>query len=68
MSGILGHNLAVFGYTRPRTTWDNGINFVMNYAPDKGSIARPVDLQYSRALPLCYLLSRLKSQNKVRFR
>ena len=35
------------------TTWANEMNFVMNYTPNAGSIARPVDHQ-TIALPLCY--------------
>ena len=51
--GDLGHDSALQGYTGPRTTWADGINFIMNHVPGTGSIARPVD-QKSSALPLCY--------------
>ena len=49
----MGDDSAMEGYTGPRTTWANEMNFIMNYAPGVGSIARPVD-QQSSALPLCY--------------
>ena len=52
MIGILGHNSALYGYTKPWTTWANELNFAMNHDPNAGSIARPVD-QQSSALPLC---------------
>ena len=46
MNGVLGQ-----GYTGPRTTWANEMNFGMKHAPGAGLIARPVDLQ-SSMLPL----------------
>ena len=43
MNGVLGHDSALQGYTRPGTTWDKAMNFVMNHASGAGSIAQPVD-------------------------
>ena len=51
--GVLGHNSAMYGYTRLGVTWVNEMNFVMDYAPDAGSMAQLIDLQ-SSILPLCY--------------
>ena len=51
MHGVLGHDSALKGYTRPGTTWANGMKFVMNHTPGVASIARSVD-QQSSALPL----------------
>ena len=53
MNGALDHDCALYGYTGPRTTWANGMNFIMNHDPSAESIVRPTDEQYS-ALPLFY--------------
>ena len=37
-------------YSRPGTTWDNEMKFVMNHAPCAESIARPVGQQSGMAL------------------
>ena len=42
MTGVLGHDSALSGYTGPRTTWANEMNFVMNHTL-AGSIEGPVD-------------------------
>ena len=39
MISVLDHDSALWGYTGPGTTGANGMKFVMNYAPDAGSIA-----------------------------
>ena len=49
----LGRDSALLGYAGPGTTWAIEMNFVMNHAPDAGSITRHVDKQ-SNTLPLCY--------------
>ena len=49
MIGILGHDSALYGYTRPGTTSTNEIIFVMNHAPGAGSITHPVG-QWSSAI------------------
>ena len=41
MIDVLGHDSALKGYTGPRTTLANEMNFVMNRAPGTGSIVRP---------------------------
>ena len=41
MKGVLGHDSALQGYTGPGTTQANEMNFVMNHAPDAGSIVCP---------------------------
>ena len=43
MNGVLSHDSAMYGYTGPRTTWANEMNFVLKYAPGAGSIALVVD-------------------------
>ena len=43
MNGLLGQDSAL-----SRLYWANGMNFVLNYTPDAGSISRPVDQQPSR--------------------
>ena len=53
MKGVSGHDAALSAYPGPGTTWANDMNFSVNYAPDAGFIAQPVDLQ-SSMLPLCY--------------
>ena len=54
MIGVfLSHDSALCGYTGPRTTWANEVNFVRNHAPGVASIAEAVDKQ-SSALPLFY--------------
>ena len=35
INGVLGHNSALYGYSRPETTWANEMNFVMNHTPYK---------------------------------
>ena len=45
MSGVLGYDFALKGYTGLGTTWANGMSFVMNHAPSAGSIPWPVDQQ-----------------------
>ena len=47
MNGVLNHDSALQCYTGPGTTWTNEMNFVMNYVPGAGSIARLVDQQSS---------------------
>ena len=36
MIGVLGHDSALQGYTRPGTSWTNEMNFVINHAPGAG--------------------------------
>ena len=36
MTGILGHDSAILGYTGPGTTWANDMNIVMNHDPGIG--------------------------------
>ena len=49
MNSVLGSALyVILGMTK---TWDSEMNFVVNHAPSAGSIAWPVDPQYS-TLPL----------------
>ena len=58
MIGVLGDDSATVKAILGWRTWANEINFIMNRAPDAGSIARPVG-QQSSALPLyhgCLLL------------
>ena len=50
MNGISGHESALV-YTYPRTTWADGMKFVMNHASGAGSLVRPVE-QQSNVLPL----------------
>ena len=38
MNGVLGHDGALQGYTRPQTTLAKKTNFVMSHAPCAGSI------------------------------
>ena len=33
MNGVLGRVAALQGYTGPRTTWADAMNFVMNHGP-----------------------------------
>ena len=40
MKRILYNDSALKGYTGPGTTWANGMNFVIDYTPGAGSIAR----------------------------
>ena len=47
MIGVLGHDSALQGYTRPGTTCANEMNFVMIHTPNAGSIVEPVDQQSS---------------------
>ena len=47
MNGVLGHNVALSGFTGQMTTWVNEINFSLNHAPGAGSIVCPVALQSS---------------------
>ena len=42
MNSVLDHDSALKGYTGPRTTWANEMNFVMTHAPGAGEIARPL--------------------------
>ena len=46
MNGVLGHNSALYGYTGPRITWANEINFVMKHASGAGSIALYLSYTY----------------------
>ena len=47
MTGVLGHDFALEGYTGPGTTKANEMNFSMKHAPRAGLIGHPVDLQSS---------------------
>ena len=38
MTGVLGHDSTLQGYTGPRTAWANEMNFVMNHVPGVGLI------------------------------
>ena len=39
MNGVLGCDLALYGYTEPGITWDYDMNFIINHTPGAGSIA-----------------------------
>ena len=45
--GVLGHILHCQGYTGPWIFWANQMNLIMKHAPGAGSIAQPIDQQFS---------------------
>ena len=57
-NGVSCHGVALYGYTRPGTTWAYEMNFGMNHVPRAGSISAKTmtDHRYPK---LCLLLSRL---------
>ena len=54
------------GYTGPRITWADEMNFVVDHATGAGSITRPVD-QQSSALPLYHGRHRKEEVHRVPF-
>ena len=44
MTGVLGHDSVLWGYSGPGTTKANEIDFSVNHAPGAGLIAWPVNL------------------------